>query len=214
MRPVIRTCMTLLVSKIWYIIQRYYNTKVLLTKVLFGQRYYKTKVLSGTKSDQYLIFNWNMKLWPFSHPLMSQSKNLKPNLSPWPFSATDSAADSAASDDTSGYDSRSRSNVTLAKAGPPDSQVNNTPFRHQVDGQECLQPPDPASHHIVLKTRINSQLVWSISKSLATVSVVVPIRVTIAFQPNLANGSHIARSHTFREIATPIFADCAATTPR
>ena len=32
-----------------YIIQRYYKTKVLLTKVLFGQRYYKTKVLSGTK---------------------------------------------------------------------------------------------------------------------------------------------------------------------
>ena len=98
-----------------YTIQRYYRTKVLLTKVLFGQRYYRTKVLSGTKSDQYLIFNWNMKLWPFSHPLMSQSKNLKPNLSPWPFSAADSAADSAAPDDTSGYDSRSRSNVTLAK---------------------------------------------------------------------------------------------------
>ena len=37
-----------------YIIQRYYKTKVLLTKVLFGQRYYRTKVLSGTKSDQYL----------------------------------------------------------------------------------------------------------------------------------------------------------------
>ena len=35
-------------------IQRYYKTKVLWTKVLFGQRYYKTKVLFGTKSDQYL----------------------------------------------------------------------------------------------------------------------------------------------------------------
>ena len=51
-----------------------------MTKVLFIQRYYLTKVLFGTKSDQYLIFNWNMKLWPFSHPLMSQSKNLNPNL--------------------------------------------------------------------------------------------------------------------------------------
>ena len=30
-------------------IQRYYKTKVLLSKVLFGQRYYKTKVLSRTK---------------------------------------------------------------------------------------------------------------------------------------------------------------------
>ena len=57
---------------------------------------------------------------------MSPDKNLNPNLSPWPFSA----ADSAAPDDTSGYDSRSRSNVTLAKAGPPDSQVNNAPFCH------------------------------------------------------------------------------------
>ena len=117
-------------------------------------------------------------------------------------------------DNTIGCDSRFRSNITLADANPPGSRVNNTPFRHQVDGQECLQPPDLASHHIVLKTRISSQLVWSISESLATVSVVVPIRVTIAVQPNLANGSHIARSHTFREIATPIFADCAATTPR
>ena len=104
-------------------------------------------------------------------------------------------------DNTIGCDSRFRSNITLADANPPGSRVNNTPFRHQVDGQECLQPPDPASHHIVLKTRINSQLVWSISESLATVSVIVPIRVTIAVQPNLANGSHIARSHTFREIA-------------
>ena len=117
-------------------------------------------------------------------------------------------------DNTMGCDSCFCSNLTLADANPPGSRVNNTPFRHQVDGQECLQPPDPVSHHIVLKTRISSQLVWSISESLATVSVVVPIRVTIAVQPNLANGSHIARSHTFREIATQIFADCAATTPR
>ena len=53
----------------------------------------------------------------------------------------------------------------------------------------------------MLKTRINSQLVLSISESLATVPVVVPTRVTIAVQLNLANGSHIARSHTFREFA-------------
>ena len=60
-------------------IQRYYRTKVLMTKGLFGQRYYKTKVLSGTKTDQYLIFDWDMELWPFNHPLMSQSKVLNPN---------------------------------------------------------------------------------------------------------------------------------------
>ena len=53
----------------------------------------------------------------------------------------------------------------------------------------------------MLKTRTNSQLVLSTSESLATVPVVVPTRVTIAVQLNLANGSHIARSHTFREFA-------------
>ena len=129
-------------------------------------------------------------------PAHEPIKKLETKSFPWPFSAADSAADSAAPDDTSGYDSRSRSNVTLAKAGPPDSQVNNTPFRHQVDGQECLQPPDPASHHIAARNEISSQLVWSTSESLATVSVIVPIRVTIAVRPNLANESHIARSHT------------------
>ena len=61
-------------------IQRSYYTKILLSKVLFLQRHYCTKVLIGPKSDQYLIFNWNMKLWAFSHPLMSQSKYLNPNL--------------------------------------------------------------------------------------------------------------------------------------
>ena len=48
------SCQLLLAVQPGYIIQRYYRTKVLLTKVLFGQRYYRTKVLSGTKSDQYL----------------------------------------------------------------------------------------------------------------------------------------------------------------
>ena len=105
-------------------------------------------------------------------------------------------------DNTIGCDSRFRSNLTLADANPPGSWVNNTPFRHQVDSQECLQPPDPASHHIAARNEISPQLVWSTSESLATVSVIVPTRVTIAVQPNLANGSHIARSHTFREIAT------------
>ena len=117
-------------------------------------------------------------------------------------------------DNTIGCDSRVRSNITLADANPPGSRVNNTQFRHQVDGQECLQQPDPASHHIAARNEFSSQLVWSTSESLATVSVIVPIRVTIAVQPNLANEPHIARSHTLREIATPIFADCAATTPR
>ena len=105
-------------------------------------------------------------------------------------------------DNTIGCDSRFRSNLTLADANPPGSWVNNTPFRHQVDSQECLQPPDPAPCHRVLKTRTDSQLVWGTSESLATVSVIVPTRVTIAVQPSLANGLHIARSHTFREKAT------------
>jgi hypothetical protein len=99
-------------------------------------------------------------------------------------------------DNTIGCDSRFRSNLTLADSNPPGSWVNNTPFRHQVDNQECLQPPDPASHHIAARNEISSQLVWSTSESLVTVSVIVPIRVTIAVRPNLANESHIARSHT------------------
>ena len=135
----------------------------------------------------------NRKLW-----LMSQSKNFDPNLSRWPFSMLDSATH----DDTSGYDSRSRIAVSLADAGPPDSQVNNTPFCHQDDSQDCLQPPGPAPRHIAARNEISSQLVWGTSESLATVSVIVPTRVTIAVQPSLANGSHIARSHTFREKAT------------
>ena len=59
-------------------------------------------------------------------PAHESRQKLETKSFPWPFSA----ADSAAPDDTSGYDSRSRSNVTLAKAGPPDSQVNNAPFCH------------------------------------------------------------------------------------
>ena len=36
----------------------------------------------------------------------------------------------AAHDDTSGYDSRSRTAVSLVGAGPADSKVNNAPFCH------------------------------------------------------------------------------------
>ena len=101
-------------------------------------------------------------------------------------------------DNAIGCDSRFLSNTTLADAYPPGSQVNNTPFRHQVDSQECLQSPDPTSHHIAVRNVISSQLGWSTSESLTSVSVIVPIRVTNAVKPNLANGSHvhIARSHT------------------
>ena len=99
-------------------------------------------------------------------------------------------------DNTIGCDSHFRSNITLAGANPPGSRVNHTPFRHQVDSQEYLQPPDPASHHIAARNGIGSQLVLSTFESLATVLVIVPIRVSIAVQPNLANASHIARSHT------------------
>ena len=97
-----------------------------------------------------------------------------------------------------------RSGATPASAVTSPSRMLTRPVhglitRHsaiQVDSQECLQPPDPASHHIAARNEISSQLVWSTPESLATVSVIVAIRVAIAVQPNLANGSHIARSHT------------------
>ena len=69
----------------------------------------------------------------------------------------------------------------------------------------ALQPPGPAPRHIAARNEISSQLVWSFSESLATVPVVVPTRMTIAAQPELANRPHIARSHTLREIATRHF---------
>ena len=97
-------------------------------------------------------------------------------------------------DNTIGCDSRFRSSLTLADSNPPGSWVNNTPFRHQVDSQECLQPPDPAPHHSAPQNQISPQLVLSISESLATVAMTVPTRATIAVQLNLANGSHIARN--------------------
>ena len=49
------TAVTLPANRSRYTIQRYYRTKVLLTKVLFGQRYYKTKVLFGTKIQPILL---------------------------------------------------------------------------------------------------------------------------------------------------------------
>ena len=133
-----------------------------------------------------------MKLWPFSHPLMSQSKNFNPNLFLGRFQCRLSSV------------TITRSGATPASAVTSPSRMLTRPVhgsitRHsaiQVDSQECLQPPDPASHHIAARNEISSQLVWSTSESLATVSVIVAIRVTIAVQPNLANGSHIARSHT------------------
>ena len=135
-----------------------------------------------------------MALQPPAHEPI---KKLQSRSFPLPFSTPTQQCH----DNTIGCDSRFRSNLILVDANPPGSRVNNTPFPHQVDGQECLQLPDPASHQIAARNEISSQLVWSTSESLAKVSVIVPIRVTIAVQSNLANGSHIARSHTLREIA-------------
>ena len=87
----------------------------------------------------------------------------------------------------------------------PVRPIHGSITRHsaiQVDSQECLQPPEPAPHQIAARNEISSQLVRSTSERLATVPVIVPTRVTIAVQSELANGSHIARSHTFRQIAT------------
>ena len=134
-------------------------------------------------------------------PAHESIKKLRSKSSRWPFSMLDSATH----DDTSGYDSRSRIAVSLAEASPPDSQVNNTPFCHQDDNQDCLQPPGPAPRHIAARNQISPQLVWSFSESLAIVPVGVPTRMTIAAQPELANRPHIARSHTLREIATRHF---------
>ena len=67
-----------------------------------------------------------LKLWLMIHRLMTPVKKLESKS--FPFAVFH--VDSAVHDDTSGYDSRSRSSVTLAKAGPPDSQVNNAPFCH------------------------------------------------------------------------------------
>ena len=123
---------------------------------------------------------------------MSQSKNLNPNL----FLAVFNAHSAVSREHESG--------ATPASAVTSPSRMLTRPVhglitRHsaiQVDSQECLQPPDPASHHIAARNEISSQLVWSTSESLATVSVIVAIRVAIAVQPYLANGSHIVRSHT------------------
>ena len=64
----------------------------------------------------------------------------------------------------------------------------------QVDSQQCLWPPNPAPCHNALKTQISSQLVLSLSESPSTIEVILSTRATIAVQPNLADGSHIARS--------------------
>ena len=159
------------------------------------QRYTKQGIQNqGIRSKVYLttqpncgrntpleFLTWNMKLWPFSHPLMSQSKNLNRNLFLGRFQCRLSGV------------TITRSGATPACAVTSPSRLLTQPdtsFRHQFDSQECMQPPDPASHHNVARNQIST------SESLTTVSVIVPIRVTIAFQPNLAIGSHIARSHT------------------
>ena len=153
-----------------------------------------TKVLSEIAGTRIFVVKITvksivLKLWLTAH---ERIKKLETKSFPSPFSMPTQQC----YDNTIGCDSRFRSNITFADGNPPSSWVNNTPFRHQVDSQECLQPPDPASHHIAARNEISSQLVWSTSESLATVSVIVAIRVAIAVQPNLANGPHIARSHT------------------
>ena len=72
----------------------------------------------------------------------------------------------------------------------------------QVVSPKCPWPPHPAPCHSVLKTRINSQLVESISESLSTISSIVPTCVTITVPPAQSRPSYIARSHTLRGIAT------------
>ena len=155
-----------------------------------------TKVLSEIAGTRIFVVKITvksivLKLWPFSHP-HEPIKKLDSKSFPRRFQCPLSSA------------TITRSGATPASAVTSPSRMLTRPVhglitRHsaiQVDSQECLQPPDPASHHIAARNEISSQLVWSTSESLATVSVIVAIRVTIAVQPNLANGPHIARSHT------------------
>ena len=138
----------------------------------------------------------NMKLWLMSGPLMSRQKTCKYFPRPFPMQTLQRTITRVGTTPALALQSASSE---LARP------IHRSIMRHsaiQVVTQKCPWPPDPAPCHSVLKTRINSQLVWSTSESLATVSVIVPTRVTIAVQPSLANGSHIARSHTFREKAT------------
>ena len=90
-----------------------------------------TKVLSEIAGTKIFVVKITvksivLKLWLMIHRLMTPVKKLESKS--FPFAVFH--VDSAVHDDTSGYDSRSRSSVTLAKAGPPDSQVNNAPFCH------------------------------------------------------------------------------------
>ena len=132
------------------------------------------------------------------HRLMSLEK-LESKSFPWPFSA----ADSATPDDTSGYDSRSRSNVTLAKAGPPDSQVNNTPFCHT-----SCQPGLPvAARPGTLPQRVkNANQLTARSEHLCEPRDCPSGRTDSCdhrspAEPRQWVTSHMARSHTFREFA-------------
>ena len=142
-----------------------------MTKVLFGQRYYLTKVLFGTKSDQYLIFNWNMKLWPFSHPLMSQSKNLNPNLFLGRFQCPLSSV------------TITRSGATPASAVTSPSRMVTRPVHGSITRHSDIKSTarSACSRQIWhLTTSLPETKSARSSESLATVLVIVPIRVTIA----------------------------------
>ena len=87
----------------------------------------------------------------------------------------------------------------------------------QVVSPKCPWPPHLAPCHSVLKTRINSQLVESISESLSTISSIVPTCVTITVPPATTSAVvtiiHCEKSHIARN-CDPTSVDCTATTPR
>jgi hypothetical protein len=58
--------------------QRY--TKQGIRKQGIRSKVYLTTQPNCGRNTPLEFLTWNMKLWPFSHPLMSQSKNFNPNL--------------------------------------------------------------------------------------------------------------------------------------
>ena len=149
-----------------------------------------------------------LETWIMAHdsPALSQSKN----FNPWPFSMLDPAAP----DDTSGYDSRSRSNVTLAKAGPPDSWVNNTPFCHTSWQPEVPAaartgtPPNRCQKRNQLAAR--SEHLWEARDCPSDRTNSCNHRSPVGARQWV---THCEKSHipTNRD---PTFADCTTTTPR
>ena len=104
-------------------------------------------------------------------------------------------------DDTSGYDSRCCSAPSLARASPPDSKINNTPFPHTNCQPQVPTAATPGTYrHLATahapQNQISPQLILSVSESLTAVAVIVLTRATITVQPNLANWLHIARSYS------------------